>query len=114
MDLLDGVVGRDFLFRAPDESGAMVRYEALLSFDDPATGRCYLVYADAAEGDDGSVATYASVALEPEQIEAVQQQYDAGCRPKKPPVLSLADPTSQAEWDLVDQVLTALEEEDDD
>ena len=91
----------------------MCRYEALFAFDEPASGACYLVYCDAVPGDDGDVATYASIALDPAAVQKAQDQVDAGSTPKKPPVLELALIEGDEGWSLVDRAFELLEEEDD-
>lgn len=104
----------DFTFRAPDPDGAMCRYEALFSFVDDASGRVFLVYADEQPGQDGEVATYASLACEPEALQAAQAAVDAGARPKKPPVVALEEFEDEADWKLVDEALDLVEQEEED
>ena len=111
---VDNIRAYDFEFRAVDDEGAYCRYEALFAFDEPESGRCYLVYCDASADDEGELATYASVALDPAAVQKAQDQVDAGSKPKKPPLLELAAFESQDEWDLVDQAFEELENEDDD
>lgn len=104
----------DFTFRAPDQDGAMCRYEALFSFADDATGRVFLVYADEKPAEDGEVATYASLACEPAELQTAQAAVDAGARPKKPPVVALAEFEDAGDWKLVDEALDLVEQEEED
>ncbi len=108
------VHAHDFAFRAPDDDGAMARYDALLSFTAAPGQTCYLVYADAAPDGGGEVGTYASVACEPGQLDRAQAQVDGGCVPRKPPVLDLRPIEDPWAWELVERVLDLVDAEEDD
>lgn len=108
------VRAHDFTFRAPDDDGAMVRYDALLSFTAAPGKTCYLVYADAVPDDDGEVGTYASTVCDPGCLERAQAQVDGGCVPKKPPVFELRPVEDPWARELVGRVLDLVEAEEDD
>lgn len=103
----------DFTFRAPDDDGAMARYDALFSFRDAEDGTCYLVYCDEKPDEDGEVGTYASIACDPAQLERAQTQVESGSVPKKPPVVELAVIEADGGWDLVEQAMALVDSEED-
>ncbi len=107
---LDSLVDYDFVFRSVDQSGAYCRYEALVSFVDEESGQAFLIYADERPDDDGEVATYASL-CDLGQVSLAAAASQPGCVPKKPPVLTLSDPDTPRQWELVDELLRALEDE---
>ncbi len=115
-DDLDGIdlLSCDFTFRAPDNGGAYARYDALFAFVAEESGAAYLVYADAVPDERGEVGTYASQVLDLGQVERATAQVEAGCTPRKPPVLDLAAIEDEAVWDLVGRVLAAVEAEEED
>ena len=102
----------DFTFRAPDDDGAMARYDALFSFCDAGCGPCYLVYCDEKPDEDGEVGTYASIVCDPSQLDRAQAQVESGSVPKKPPVVDLAVIEEPEGWDLVEQALALVDSEE--
>jgi hypothetical protein len=87
-------------------------YEALFAFRLVGDSQTYLVYTDAADGDD--FATYGAAVLDPAQVERAQAASDAGRTPKEPVVLALrslaGDPAAQQ---LVEDALQEVMSEED-
>ena len=110
---LDGLVDREFYFRALDDDGALARYEALLTYVDQESGLCYLVYADALPDDRDEVGTYASIASI-DEVEQIAANAPGGGIPRRPPVLELRDITDDAGWSLINELLDAIDQDDDD
>ena len=102
----------DFTFRAPDDDGAMARYDALFSFCDAGCGPYYLVYCDEKPDEDGEVGTYASIVCDPSQLDRAQAQVESGSVPKKLPVVDLAVIEEPEGWDLVEQALALVDSEE--
>lgn len=103
----------DFTFRALDDDGVLVRYDALFSFVDTEDGSCYLVYCDEEPDSADEVGTYASLVCDPSQIDRAQMQVEGGSVPKKPPVVDLAVIEDDQGWELVEHAVELVDSEDD-
>lgn len=107
----EGTRAYDFVFRATDDEGSLVRYEALFAYGDVERDMCYLVYADVAPDEAGEVGTYASIVVDEGQVERAAAQFESGSAPKKPPVIELAPIEDPQVWAEVERVLDEVEDE---
>lgn len=79
-------------FTVTDQSGKTIEYEILFTFDSEETGKSYIVFTDNSLDEDGSIITYAAT-------------YD-----KKGETLALQDIKTDKEWDLIEHLLSSIEE----
>lgn len=79
-------------FTVTDQSGNTIEYEILFTFDSEETGKSYIVFTDNSLDEDGSIITYAAT-------------YD-----KKGETLALQDIKTDKEWDLIEHLLSSIEE----
>ena len=79
-------------FTVTDKSGEAIEYEILFTFDSEETGKSYIVFTDNSLDEDGSIITYAAT-------------YD-----KNGETLALQDIKTDKEWDLIEHLLSSIEE----
>ncbi len=79
-------------FTVTDNSGKTLEYEILFTFDSEETGKSYIVFTDNSLDEDGSIITYAAT-------------YD-----KNGETLALQDIKTDKEWDLIEHLLSSIEE----
>ena len=79
-------------FTVTDRSGNRVEYEILFTFDSDETGKSYIVFTDHSLDEEGNIITYAAT-------------YD-----KKGESLELQDIETDAEWNLIENLLSNIEE----
>ena len=79
-------------FTVTDSSGKTLEYEILFTFDSEETGKSYIVFTDNSLDEDGSIITYAAT-------------YD-----KNGETLALQDIKTDKEWDLIEHLLSSIEE----
>ena len=79
-------------FTVTDNSGKTLEYEILFTFDSEETGKSYIVFTDNSLDEDGSIITYAAT-------------YD-----KNGETLALQDIKTDKEWDLIERLLSSIEE----
>ncbi len=79
-------------FTVTDKEGNTIEYEILFTFDSDETGKSYIVFTDHSLDEEGSIVTYAAV-------------YD-----KNGEVLELQDIETEQEWNLIENLLSSIEE----
>lgn len=79
-------------FTVSDADGNTVEYEILFTFDSDETKKSYIIFTDNNLDKDGSIITYAAT-------------YD-----KTGEVLELGDIETEAEWNLIETLLSQIEE----
>jgi len=79
-------------FTIIDEEGNEVEYDILFTFDSEETKKSYVVFTDNTKDESGSIMTYASI-------------YDPTGENKE-----LEPITTDAEWDLIENLLAQIEE----
>ena len=79
-------------FTVTDNSGKTLEYEILFTFDSEETGKSDIVFTDNSLDEDGSIITYAAT-------------YD-----KNGETLALQDIKTDKEWDLIEYLLSSIEE----
>ena len=79
-------------FTVTDQSGSPVEYEILFTFDSDETKKSYIVFTDNTTDEDGSIVTYAAT-------------YD-----KTGESLELQDIETDEEWNLIEHLLSNIEE----
>ena len=79
-------------FTVTDQSGSTVEYEILFTFDSDETKKSYIVFTDNTTDEDGSIVTYAVT-------------YD-----KTGESLELQDIETDEEWNLIEHLLSNIEE----
>ena len=79
-------------FTIINEEGKELKYDILFTFDSEETKKSYIVYTDNSKDESGSIMTYASI-------------YDpTGVDKELKPI------TTDAEWDLIENLLAQIEE----
>lgn len=89
---MDAKKGKEGTFTIIDEDGQEITYDILFTFDSEETQKSYVVFTDNSVDESGSIATYASI-------------YDPTGENKE-----LQPITSDAEWDLIENLLAQIEE----
>lgn len=79
-------------FTVSDANGKTIEYEILFTFDSDETKKSYIVFADNNKDKDGSIITYAAT-------------YD-----KDGEKLELRDIETEKEWNLIETILSQIEE----
>lgn len=79
-------------FTVTDASGKTIEYEILFTFDSDETKKSYIVFTDNNKDKDGSIITYAAT-------------YD-----KNGDKLELKDIETEREWNLIETILSQIEE----
>lgn len=94
----------DFKFYALDNEGNKVVCEALFMFDSPIYGKSYIVYTDNSLNDDGETEVYAS-SYDPNSVEVLPGNEFAS--------LDLTPIETEEEWQIIENILEELQEEQD-
>ena len=89
---MDAQKDKEGTFTIIDEEGKEITYDILFTFDSEETKKSYVVFTDNSVDESGSIATYASV-------------YDPTGENKE-----LQPITTDAEWDLIENLLAQIEE----
>lgn len=89
---MDAHKDKEGTFTIIDEEGKEITYDILFTFDSEETGKSYVVFTDNSVDESGSIATYASI-------------YDPTGKNKE-----LQPITTDAEWDLIENLLAQIEE----
>lgn len=79
-------------FTVTDNEGNTIEYEILFTFDSDETKKSYIVFTDNNLDEDGSIITYAAT-------------YD-----KKGQELNLSDIETDKEWNIIENLLSGIEE----
>lgn len=86
---------KERFFTVTDQSGKTSEYEVLFTFDNEETNKSYIVFTDNNKDDNGSIVTYAAT-------------YD-----KMGEELKLGSIDTEKEWDLIENLLSQIEEKMD-
>lgn len=89
---MDANKGKEGTFTVVNEEGKEITYDILFTFDSEETNKSYVVFTDNSVDESGSIATYASI-------------YDPTGENKE-----LQPITTDAEWDLIENLLSQIEE----
>ncbi len=89
---MDAQKDKEGTFTIIDEEGKEITYDILFTFDSEETKKSYVVFTDNSVDESGSIATYAYV-------------YDPTGENKE-----LQPITTDAEWDLIENLLAQIEE----
>jgi len=89
---MDAKKDKEGTFTIIDEQGNEITYDILFTFDSEETKKSYVVFTDNSVDESGSIATYASI-------------YDPTGESKE-----LQPITTDAEWDLIENLLSQIEE----
>lgn len=89
---MDAHKDKEGTFTIIDEEGKEITYDILFTFDSEETKKSYVVFTDNSVDESGSIATYASI-------------YDPTGENKE-----LEPITTDAEWDLIENLLAQIEE----
>ena len=89
---MDAHKDKEGTFTIIDEEGKEITYDILFTFDSEETKKSYVVFTDNSVDESGSIATYASI-------------YDPTGESKE-----LEPITTDAEWDLIENLLAQIEE----
>lgn len=79
-------------FTVTDKSGKTIEYEILFTFDSEETRKSYIVFTDNGLDEEGNIVTYAAT-------------YD-----KNGETLELQDIETDAEWNVIENLLASIEE----
>ncbi len=79
-------------FTVTDKSGKTIEYEILFTFDSEETRKSYIVFTDNSLDEEGNIVTYAAT-------------YD-----KNGETLELQDIETDAEWNVIENLLASIEE----
>ena len=79
-------------FTVTDKSGTTIEYEILFTFDSEETRKSYIVFTDNSLDEEGNIVTYAAT-------------YD-----KNGETLELQDIETDAEWNVIENLLASIEE----